>query len=134
MPAMNDDDLATLRAEQDRILAMPGRAAWVKLATLARTARIFTGNASVLLGYIKRMEDPAVLLPTLSDQRGLEEFLDETERHLHNYVASAQSRGEHFRRFTRQDMPEAIRAEYQQRINQDFNTSPLHNFVTDLGT
>jgi hypothetical protein len=117
MPAMNDDDLAKLRAEQDRILALPGRAAWVKLATLRRTARIFTGNASALLGYIKRMEDPRVLLPTLSDQRGVEEFLDEIERHLHNYVAAAQSRVDHFRRFKRHYMPEAIRAEYQQRIN-----------------
>ena len=68
MPAMSDE-LAKLRAEQDRINAMPGRTAWVKLARLSRTAKIFAGNASVLLGHLKRMQDPAVLLPTVSNYR-----------------------------------------------------------------
>jgi len=38
------DDMAELLAEQDRILAMPGRLAWVKLARLNRTAKILRGN------------------------------------------------------------------------------------------
>jgi hypothetical protein len=131
MPAMTDD-MEDLRAEQKRIAAMPGRVAWVKLARLSRTAKIFRGNATALLEHLKRMDDLGYMLPTTSDQRSFEEFLDETERHLHNYVAATQSRVDHFRRFKREDMPEGFREEYQRRIDEEFDTSPLHNFVTDL--
>jgi hypothetical protein len=131
MPGM-DDEIARLRAEQ--ILAMPGRMAWVKLARLSRTAKIFTGNASALLKHLKRMQDPVQRLPVWSDQQMFEGFLDETERHLHNYVAAAQSRVEYFRRFARDEWPKGSpsRHEYQRRVEDEFDASPLHNFVTDL--
>jgi len=133
MPGMSDD-MARLLAERKRIMAMPGRVAWVKLARLNRSAKIFRANAAALLEHLKRMDDPAVLLPTVSDQQAFEEFLDETERHLHNYVAAAQSRVDHFRIFTRAEWPEgsASQKEYQRRIDEEFKTSSLHNFITDL--
>ena len=111
---------------------MPGFAALVKLKRLSRIAKIFHGNAEALLGHLRRMDDPAVLLPTLSDQRALEVFGDETERHLHNYVAAAQSRVDLLRRFIRKDMPEGLREEYQQRIDDEFKGAPLHKFIIDL--
>jgi hypothetical protein len=134
MPIMANDDMKQAQAEQERILALPGRAAWVKLERLSRTARIFAGNANVLLAHLDRMQDPAVMLQTTSNQRALEEFLDETERHLHNYVAAAQSRVDHFRQFVRSEWPEGspLREEYQQRIDKEFKTSPLHNFIIKL--
>ena len=58
-------------------------------------------------------------------------FGDETERHLHNYVAAAQSRVDLLRRFIRKDMPEGLR-EYQQRIDDEFKGAPLHKFIIDL--
>jgi hypothetical protein len=125
------NDMAQLRAEQARILALPGRLAFVKVARLARTAKIFVGNASALLEHLKRMEDPAALLPAWSDQQAFEAFLDETERHLHNYVAAAQSRVDHFRRFKGPE-GSSLRKEYRRRVAQEFAGSPLHNFVTDL--
>jgi hypothetical protein len=129
-----DDDMAQLRTEQARILALPGRVAWVKLARLNRTAKIFRGNAKVLLDHLKRMDDLDQMLTITSDQQAFEEFLDETERHLHNYAAAAQSRVEHFRQFTRTEWPEGspLREEYQRRVDKEFKASPLHNFVTDL--
>lgn len=128
------DDLAQLRTEQARILALPGRVAWIKLARLNRTAKIFRGNAKVLLDHLKCMDDVDHMLTTTSNQQAFEDFLDETERHLHNYVAATQSRVEHFRQFTRAEWPEGSphRAEYQRRVDEQFKTSPLHNFVTDL--
>jgi hypothetical protein len=128
------DDLAQLRTEQARILALPGRVAWIKLARLNRTAKIFRGNAKVLLDHLKRMDDVDHMLTTTSNQQAFEDFLDETERHLHNYVAATQSRVEHFRQFTRAEWPEGSphRAEYQRRVDEQFKTSPLHNFVTEL--
>jgi hypothetical protein len=133
MLAMSDD-MDELRAEQERILAMPGRVACVKLQYLNRTAKIFAGNAKVLLDHLKRMEDPAVLLPTVSNQRAFEDFLDETERHLHNYLAAAQSRVAHFRRFVRGEWPEGspFREEYERRVEDEFKASPLHNFIIRL--
>jgi hypothetical protein len=127
-----DDDMERLRAEQERILAMPGRVAWVKLKRLGRTAKIFRGNARALLDHLKRLDDLDQMLATTSDQQAFEEFLDETERHLHNYVAAADSRVEHFRRFKRKDMPEGLQEEYQRRVDQDFDAAPLPKFVTDL--
>jgi len=128
------DDMTQLRAEQARILALPGRVAWVKLARLNRTAKILRGNAKVLLDHLNRMDDVGHMLATTSDQQAFEEFLDETERHLHNYVAAAQSRVDHFRQFARAEWPEGSphREEYQRRVDEEFKTSPLHNFVTDL--
>jgi hypothetical protein len=121
-----------LRAEQEQILAMPGFAALAKVKRLNRIAKIFHGNAEALLGHLRRMDDPAVLLPTVSDHRALDEFGDVTERHLHNYVAAAQSRVELLRRFKRKDMPERLREEYQQRIDKEFKDSPLHRLIIDL--
>jgi hypothetical protein len=129
-----NDDIAQLRAEQARILALPGRLAWVKLARLNRTAKILRGNAKVLLDHLKRMDDLQHMLTTTSDQQAFEDFLDETERHLHNYVAAAQTRVEHFRQFARAEWLERspLREEYQRRIDEEFKESHLHNFVTDL--
>jgi hypothetical protein len=132
MPRMGIDDLQHLRAEQERILAMPGRAAWAKLARLNRTAKVFRGNAEALLEHLKRMDDIGQMLETTSDDRAREEFFDETERHLHNYVAAAQTRVDHFRRFKREDMPEGFREEYQRRIDGEFKAAPLHKFIIDL--
>jgi hypothetical protein len=133
MSAMSDD-MDDLRAEQKRIASIPGRVAFVKLTRLSRTAKVFVGNAAVLLRHLRRMDDPAVLLPTVSNQGALEEFLDETERHLHNYVAAAQSRVEHFRKFIRAEWPEdsPFREEYQRRIDKEFAGAPLHNFIIKL--
>jgi hypothetical protein len=131
---MANNDMEQLLAEQERILAMPGREAWVKLERLSRTARIFAGNANVFLAHLNQIQDPAVMLQTTSNQRVLEEFLDETKRHLHNYVAAAYSRVDHFRQFVRSEWPEGspLREEYQQRIDSEFKDAPLHNFIIKL--
>jgi hypothetical protein len=86
------------------------------------------------MDHLKRMEDPSVLLPIVSDQRAFEEFLDETERHLHNYVAAATTRVDHFRRFKDAEWPEGSSTgeEYQRRVDEDFKESPLHNFIMKL--
>ena len=129
-----DADMAQLRAEEARILALPGRVAWVKLARLNRTAKILRGNAKVLLDHLKRMDDLDQMLAITSDQQAFEQFLDETERHLHNYVAASASRVDHFRRFKDNQWREGspLREEYQRRVDEGFKASPLHNFVTDL--
>jgi hypothetical protein len=127
-----DNSMKQLRAEREQILAMPGYAALVKLKRLSRIARIFHGNAEALLGHLRRMDDLAVLLPTVTDQQAFEKFGAETERHLHNYVAAAQSRVDLLRRFKRNDMPEGLREEYQRRIDDEFKDSPLHRFIIDL--
>jgi hypothetical protein len=126
------DDMENLLAEEERIAAMPGQIAWAKLARLNRIRKIFRGNASVLLEHVNRMHNPSEALPLLSNRQAFEEFLDETERHLHNYVAAVQSRVDHLRRFKREDMPKGLREEYQRRVDQQFSVSPLHNFITDL--
>jgi uncharacterized protein (DUF736 family) len=132
LPPMDEDDMGQLRAEEEQILAMPGFAALVKLKRLNRIAKIFHGNAEALLGHLRRMDDLGQMLATTTDQQALQEFGAETERHLHNYVAAAQSRVDLLRRFKREDMPEGLREEYQQRIDDEFKDAPLHKFIIDL--
>ena len=131
---MSMEGVQQLRAEQERILALPGREAVVQVARLARTAKLFTGNADALIGHLNRMQDPAQRVPIWGDQRLFGEFLDETERHLHNYAAAAHSRLEHLRRFTDAGWPEGSpsREQYRRRVGEEFDASPLRNFVTDL--
>jgi hypothetical protein len=131
---MDKDSLAQLRAEQERILAMPGRIAWAKIALLSRPGKIFVGNAETLLEHLGRMHDPEQLMATWPDPQASERFLEETERHLHNYVAAAHSRVEHVRQFVRAEWPEDSpqRREYQGRVDDECKTSPLHNFVINL--
>jgi hypothetical protein len=80
------------------------------------------------------MEDLDQMLAITSDQQAFEEFLDETERYLHNYVAAAASRVDHFRRFKDAEWLDGspLHEEYQRRVDEEFKASPLHNFVTDL--
>lgn len=131
---MSMESLQQLRGEQERILALPGRAAFVQVARLARTAKLFAGNADALIGHLNRMQDPTQRLPIWGDRRLFEEFLDETERHLHNYTAAAHTRMDDLQRFTSAEWPQSspFREEYQQRVAEEFDASPLHNFVTDL--
>lgn len=131
---MSMESLQQLRGEQERILALPGRTAFVQIARLARTAKLFAGNADALIGHLNRMQDPTQRLPVWGDRRLFEEFLDETERHLHNYTAAAHTRMDYLQRFTSAEWPQSspFREEYQRRVAEEFDASPLHNFVTDL--
>src|SRR4029450_7548725 len=131
---MSMESLQQLRVQQERILALPGRAAFVQVARLARTAKLFAGNADALIGHLNRMQDPAQRLPIWGDRRRFEEFLDETERHLHNYTAAAYTRMDYLQRFTSAEWPESspFREEYQGRVPEKFDAPPPHNFVPDL--
>jgi hypothetical protein len=131
---MSMESLQQLRGEQERILALPGRAAFVQVARLARTAKLFAGNADALIGHLNRMQDPTQRLPIWGDRPLFEGFLDETERHLHNYTAAAYTRMDYLQRFTGAEWPQSstFREEYQRRVAEEFDASPLHNFVTDL--
>ncbi|HEX8862633.1 MAG TPA: hypothetical protein VGC06_26790 [Actinomycetes bacterium] len=128
------DDMDQLRAEQERILIMPGAAAMIRLRRLGRTLRVFHGNADALLAHLRQMDDLGRMLTTTTNPEALEEFGAETERHLHNFVAAAQSRVDHFRQFARAEWPEdsPSRQEYERRVEQEFRTSPLHNFIIKL--
>ena len=53
---MSMESLQQLRGEQERILALPGRTAFVQIARLARTAKLFAGNADALIGHLNRVQ------------------------------------------------------------------------------
>ena len=53
---MSTESLQQPGGEQERILALPGRAAFVQIARLARTAKLFAGNADALIGHLNRVQ------------------------------------------------------------------------------
>ena len=70
------------------------------------------------------MQDPSQRLPIWGDRRLFEEFLDETERHLHNYTAAAYTRMDYLQRFTSAEWPRELasfREEYQRRVAEEFD-------------
>ena len=130
---MSMESLQQLRGEQERILALPGRTAFVQ--TLAWLARPSSCRQRRRLDRAPEPHaGPDEALPIWGDRRLFEEFLDETERHLHNYTAAAHTRMDYLQRFTSAEWPQSslFREEHQRRVAEEFDASPLHNFVTDL--
>jgi hypothetical protein len=63
------------------------------LAGLARSYRLFLGNDRELLAFLTAHEEPPAVLElfALRNRAAFESFLDEVDRLLHNYLASALS-------------------------------------------
>jgi hypothetical protein len=107
-----------------------------ELSTLGRTFGVFSGNARELQDFLrKHMETAAVFeLWNLDNREGFDRFLDEVDRLLHNYLASVASLRDHTRRVWGDHGPNdtKLRAEYEQRKDESFASSPLARFVQQL--
>jgi hypothetical protein len=67
-------------------------------------------------------------------RQDFEQFLDEVDRHLHNFVASVATLRDHTRRVWNKHAPAQadMQAEYKRRITETFAESPLASFVQQL--
>jgi hypothetical protein len=107
-----------------------------ELAGLACSYKVFLGNDAELCGYLHRHTQlPTVLeLWSVHNREGFEQFLDEVDRLLHNYIASAGTLRDHTRNVWRKHAPEdqALRDEYTARVERTFSTSHVAQFVLQL--
>ena len=135
--AENADRESAVRESEARLHAEePGRIAVVLLSRLARIEKIFVRNSDALHRHLARGNDPETALPLwdVSDPAALEEHLDETERHLFNYLAAVHSRVEHVRTFVRShwEPDSEFLALYEDRVREEFASSSLHKWLIDL--
>jgi hypothetical protein len=127
--------LATLNELKERLPQLPGWQVRAELLALDRSMRVFKGNAAELSRYLGEHERvPAVLeLWDVNNRDAFDRFLDEVDRLLHNFVASAASLRDHTRRLRdkllREDPGDELAAEYQTRVDELFKSSPAVQFI-----
>lgn len=117
---------------------LPGWSVRAEILALDRSLRVFTGNARELTRFLGEAQEPAnaMQLWAIENREGFERFLDEVDRLLHNYVAAAMSLKDHAGRLRRkllsEDAADTLASDCQARIDEDFRTSPLAQFVQGL--
>lgn len=95
-----------------------------ELSGVARGYRVFLGNDRELRQFLDAHAQPdaALALWDDSNREGFERFLDEVDRLLHNYLASAASLRDHTRRLWQKYPPAdaALAQEYERRAAAAF--------------
>jgi hypothetical protein len=126
-----------LKAARAEVAQSPGALLSDELAGVARSYRLFQGNAREFAAFHGRFDTDATARLELWDVKNrklFEAFLGEVDRLLHNYLAAASTLRDHTRRLWRQYPPAdpALIAEYDQRVRDAFTESPLVQFVQRL--
>jgi hypothetical protein len=102
---------------------------------LRKSYFIFDGNYQNLKHVLEEFEQPTVLLRLWEgkDRHKLDLYINEVVRYFHNYLAGAVTLLDHTRTFMEDTHQEAAFAvEYQRRMDQQFDNSPLPRFMQDL--
>jgi hypothetical protein len=102
---------------------------------LRKSYLIFDANYQNLKHVLEEFEQPTVFLRLWEekDSHKLDLYINEVVRYFHNYLAGAVTLLDHTRAFMEDTHQEAAFAgEYQRRMNQQFDNSPLPRFMQDL--
>lgn len=126
-----------LKAARAELAQSPGALLSDELAGVARSYRLFQGNAREFAAFVGRFDTDVTARLELWDVKNskpFEAFLDEVDRLLHNYLAAASTLRDHIRRLWQQHPPAdpALIAEYDQRVREAFAESPVVQFVQRL--
>lgn len=114
--------------------ALPRSEVLDSLQLLARILRVLEGNADELAAWLRRTEDPAVLLAVWNadDPGALDRHLDETERRLFNFLASVHARVDHYRTVKKRGhLTGELADEYELR-RQKVAASGLHQWMIGM--
>jgi hypothetical protein len=125
------EELQAMRAE---LWGLEGRTFIQEINALTRTIRLFDGNTRELRRFLGKTAEPpqALHIAALRD-RELDQFLDEVDRLLHNFVAAAISLRDHTRRIQAKFLPAVERDhEYDARVREAFRDAQISRFVTEL--
>lgn len=96
---------------------------------------IFQMNAQELIDIASRINDPdeGLRLMSQANPEAGQQTHREITRRVHNFVASAFTLVEHTRNFMREHYADTpVKAGYQDRLDNEFKSDPLANFVKDL--
>lgn len=101
------------------------------LEAIRQTYRVFLGNERELSTFLGKTSEPEVALQlwNLASRPLFNQFLDEVDRLLHNYVAATGSLRDHTRRVWKKYLPAA---DYEERARVTFAESGACQFVQGL--
>lgn len=104
------------------------------LGALRSSFQVFEGNSTELIKLLEPLEDPKEALFEYTNTDKRDNLLKETERLLHNFLASAKSLVDHTRVIVNKLYPKEheFKAEYQRKLNQDLANNMVQKFVQNL--
>src|SRR4051812_13968222 len=128
--------METIKAARARVDACEGATLRAELFSVGRIYHVFAVNGREFQEHLLADLDPAQYVARwdIRHPERFEEFLAETDRLLHNFLAGAASLRDHTRRLWTKYPPkdEYLTTEFTLRINETFATSPLARFVQEL--
>ncbi len=113
----------------------PGTKFLNRLHVRSFSANIFQRNALELMEETRKVQDPDLGLPLMSeDNREIgQQAHRELSRHLHNFLAAVKTLVDHTRVFIKESYEGSqIEESYQKLINETFANDPASKFVHDL--
>ena len=125
--------LEELQAMKAELWRLEGRTVIQEMNALARTLKVFYGNTRELRRLLGKLDNSPtdVQIMAFTDHKG---FLDEVDRLLHNFVASAISLRDHTKRMRRKFLPgnDDLADLYELLVRQTFADALVARFVTEL--
>ena len=115
--------------------SMPGFKIEVALEMIGASLHTLKANYADLEGFLTEVEhDPSILRAvTWGSHDARVDYLNETTRQIHNYVAAVKTLVDHTRKLERSLLPtEADAEDYEERVRVEFAESPLAQFVQQL--
>jgi hypothetical protein len=142
VPTVDDDEaLVTFPEFQARRAALGKMEGWTvraEILGLDRSLKVLHGNASDLHDFLSEHAEPPKVyeLWNADNREGLELFLDEVDRLLHNYLAAAFSLRDHSKRMKTRFLPavasDTLAPQHDERVRATFAESPLARFIEAL--
>lgn len=134
--ASDDKVWNKIKAARADIFESPGAPLRKELAAVARSYRLFHGNAAELERFLAQYDDPVARheLWVERNRDCFDAFLDEVDRLFHNFLAAAATLRDHTRNLWDKYPPPdpALTAQYEKRVKEAFADSPLVQFVQRL--
>lgn len=118
------------------ILDMPGAAARNAMLNTIRLMRIVARNGVELLHFLERANEPEAIMKVWNVEErdeAFEDFLNETERLLFNFLAAVAARVDSYRYLVRRGvLVGTLLDAYSDRVRSSFRDNPLHHWLMGL--
>ena len=123
-------------AVPQQVLDMPGASARNAMLDTIRLMRIVARNGAEVLSFLERANEPEAIMKVWNvDERddAFEDFLNETERLLFNFLAAVAARVDSYRYLVNRGFFTGdLLSAYNDRVRRGFRDNPLHHWLIGL--